>query len=129
MLPSGYLFNDASALDTIRQKIFDKVGLTQIPLQEVGVFSDPARDPRRRVICLAYMAVGQFQTIKQWTQYGMVSYHALKDLPILAFDHAQIIKRAYALLRDQLTTTSIAQHFLPKTFTLTALKTVYDTIL
>ena len=129
MLPSGYVFNDASAQDTLREKIFHKIWLKNIPLQEVWSFSDPSRDSRRRVICLAYMSVGQFHDIKQWTKYGSVSYHALKELPVLAFDHAQIIKRAYAILREQLATTSIAQHFLPKTFTLASLKTVYDIIL
>lgn len=129
MLPSGYVFNDASAQDTLREKIFHKIWLNNIPLQEVWSFSEPWRDSRRRVICLAYMSVWQFYDIKKRTHYGSVSYHSIKDLPVLAFDHAQIIKRAYALLREQLATTSIAQHFLPKTFTLTEFKTVYDIIL
>ncbi len=128
-LPGGYMEDSASAEKTIVKKLFDKVWLKNIYLEQYHTFTDPKRDPRYRAINISYFSIGTYTDIKKYSPYGKVEFHHLKQLPKLAFDHQEIIRHAYRVLRERLFHSNIAQFFLPKQFTFKQLKEVYDTIL
>jgi len=128
-LPGGYLENDKPADQTVMEKLLMKVGLRNIYLEQCGTFTDPKRDPRYRAITIGYISIGEYHDIKKYSHYGEVAFRPLKKLPRMAFDHKDIIRHAYSVLRYKLMHSNIAQFFLPKYFTLQQLQQVYDTIL
>ncbi len=128
-LPGGYLENDKSADQTVMEKLLMKVWLRNIYLEQFETFTDPKRDARYRAITIWYMSIGNYHDIKKYSQYGEVGFLSVKTLAKLAFDHRDIMKRAYAVLRAKLFHSNIAQFFLPRYFTLQQLQAVYDTIL
>ncbi len=128
-LPGGYMEDWASAEKTIMKKLFVKVWLKNIYLEQYHTFTDPKRDPRYRAINISYFSIGTYTDIKKYSPYGKVDFHPLKKLPKLAFDHQEIIRHAYRVLRERLFHSNIAQFFLPKQFTFKQLKEVYDAIL
>lgn len=128
-LPGWYLENDKSADQTVMEKLLMKVGLRNIYLEQFETFTDPKRDARYRAITIWYMSIGNYHDIKKYSLYWEVSFLGIKTLAKLAFDHRDIMKRAYAVLRDKLFHSNIAQFFLPRYFTLQQLQAVYDAIL
>lgn len=128
-LPGWYLENEDSAEQTVTKKLMIKVGIKNMYLEQFSTFTDPTRDPRYRAITIWYMSIWHYHDIKHYSHYGEVSFHPLRKLPVMAFDHKDIITASYVALRNKLTHSNIAQFFLPKYFTLQQLQTVYDTIL
>lgn len=128
-LPGGYIDDNKSADDTVMEKLLIKTWLRHIYLEQFWVFSDPKRDPRYRAISLWYISIGIFNDIKKYSQYGEVAFHSIKTMAKLAFDHREIMTKAYMVLRHKLFHSNIAQFFLPRYFTLQQLQEVYDIIL
>ncbi len=128
-LPWWYLTDDKSAEQIVSEKLQLKVGLRNIYLEQFQTFTDPQRDPRYRAITIWYLSIGDYHDIKKYSHYGEVAFHSVRTLQKIAFDHREIVKKAYSVLRYKLFHSNIAQFFLPKTFTLTQLQEVYDAIL
>lgn len=128
-LPGWYLENDKSADQIVVEKLLMKVWLRNIYLEQFHTFTDPKRDARYRAITIGYMSIWNYHDIKKYSQYGEVAFLGIKTLAKLAFDHRDIMKQAYATLRNKLFHSNIAQFFLPRYFTLQQLQSVYDTIL
>lgn len=121
--------NNKSADQTVAEKLRIKVGLKRVYLEEFAVFTKPDRDHRYRCITIAYMSIGEYHDIKTYSQYGDVQFHSINKLPQIAFDHVEIIRKSYEVLRAKVMHTNIAQFFLPRYFTLRQLQQVYDIIL
>lgn len=127
-LPWWYLLPDKSAEQTIMLKLFHKIGILNPYLEQIHVFTDPYRDNRYRAINISYLSAGIYNNIKDVSSYGEVSFHSIKKLPQLAFDHQEVISYAHRILQQKLIQSNIAQFFLSKQFTLTELQLVYDCI-
>lgn len=128
-LPGWYVENDKSADQTVMEKLLMKVWLRNIYLEQFHTFTDPKRDPRYRAITIGYMSIWNYHDIKKYSQYGEVAFHGIKTMAKLAFDHREIMKKAYLVLREKVFHSNIAQFFLPRYFTLQQLQLVYDAIL
>ena len=100
-------------------------------LEQVGTFGRPGRDPRTRVISVAYFALVRPALVPQIRTGGDASrarwYPAL-DLPALAFDHDAILAAALARARRDLATTRIAFALVPEMFTIQELRAVHEAI-
>lgn len=127
-LPWWYLLPEKSAEQTIMIKLFHKIGINNIYLEQLHTFTDPHRDSRYRAINIAYFSAGIYQNIKDISLYGEVQLHSVRNIPSLAFDHQEVILHAHMILQQKLLTSNIAQFFLPHYFTLTQLQHVYDLI-
>ncbi len=103
-------------------KTFDR------PAQSVGGRTVPGRDPRGRVISVAYFAIVQPEAAATVQRTG-VEWRPLDDLPALAFDHEEIVKYALWRLRNKIQYTPVAFELLPREFTLTDLQEVYEAVL
>lgn len=112
---------------SVNRMLYEKLWLTRIYHEQLYTFTSVDRDPRNRAVSIAFMTVSR-DFGKPSGPY-ITQYHDLKHLPELAFDHQEIIRYAYQRLKYKLEYTNIAQHFLPKYFTLTELQNVYETIL
>ena len=121
-LPGGLLENNESAKETLERKLKDLLGINNIFLSQFYTFTDPKRDPRGRVISIGFIALVNNELIK-----SKESWHDVKGLNELAFDHKKIIEKAQEHLKKNIDTLIVKQ-FMPKYFTLNNLQKVYEII-
>lgn len=130
-LPGGFALAGESTEDAALRELFEETGLQDIFLEQLYTFSSPARDPRGRVISVAYMALVQpaaHHAIAS-TDAARAMWHSTGALPELAFDHAQIVEVAQARLRGKLRYQPVGFELLPDRFTLSQLQHLYEVII
>ena len=113
-LPGGFLEPDEDLDTCARRELAEETGFTGLALHQFAVFSAPRRDPRERVISVAYLAVAPASaTIVAGSDATRARWYPLGALPRLAFDHAAIIAKAIAALCHALRDTRTAHALLP----------------
>jgi len=130
-LPGGFVNLDESLEEGARRELEEETGVTGVFLEQLYTFGQPDRDPRERVITVAYYALIPTDTIeiRAATDAEGVSWFGMHELPELAFDHRKILDMAHRRLVDKLDYSTIAFQFMPKEFTLPELQQVYELIL
>ncbi len=101
-------------------------------LEQLGAFGRPNRDPRTRVISVAYHALVRPTLVPHVSGGGDAAgarWFPVVERPPLAFDHDEIVERALARVRGDLEGTSVAFALVPETFTIAELRTVHEVIL
>ena len=123
-LPGGPL-GPAERLGTSAGRhLASKVDLTDIAhLEQLETRSDPARDPRGRVLATAYLAV--VPTDVEPRVPADTAWHPVADLPPTAFDHGSIVESARDRLRAKLSYTNLGFALAPDTFTIAQLRDIY----
>ncbi|MDE2349588.1 MAG: NUDIX hydrolase [Gammaproteobacteria bacterium] len=129
-LPGGFVRIEESLDEAARRELREETGLDCVALDQIGAFGDPRRDPRERVISIAYLAVVQMDTVAlcAGTDAARARWWPSESLPPLAFDHAEILSRARNRLRDTVAVTPLAAKFLPEIFTLSELQASYEAL-
>lgn len=94
--PGGFMEMNETCEQAARRELTEETSLKlDMPFQLVGVYSDPERDPRGRVVTTAYMVVlAQCQPAKAADDAAEARWFDVTDLPPLAFDHSKILKDA-----------------------------------
>ena len=130
-LPGGFVGIDESLEDGARRELQEETGVSDVWLEQLYSFGAPDRDPRERVITVAYYALipSDRLEIRAATDAEAVGWFALDELPELAFDHARIVAMAQERLAAKLDYSTIAFQFMPAQFTLSELQRVYEIIL
>ncbi len=127
-LPGGSLTSAERLGTSLSRHLATKVDLTDIGfLEQLETRSDVDRDPRRRVIATAYLAL--VSTDVTPTIPADTGWFAVDQLPPTAFDHASIISSGIDRLRAKLTYTNLAFALVPATFTIAHLRVVYEACL
>lgn len=130
-LPGGFLDIDEDIDTCAARELAEETGLTDLYLEQLYTFGAPGRDPRERVISVAYYALVCSDRVRHAaaaSDAAAVAWFAFDALPPLAFDHAQIIAKAHERLVAKLDYSSIALQLLPETFTLSELQAIYETL-
>ena len=141
-LPGGFLNIDEVPEDNIRRKLSDKTQVTQCYLEQLYTFCGLDRDPRARVISIAYLGLmnevqaNQIGDEAEWftVRTDSSSVEIENNGTVLfaqdfGFDHYTIIRAALERLQSKILYSDIIFHLLPKAFTLTGLQNAYETIL
>lgn len=129
-LPGGFVRIDEGLDAAARRILADKAGLDDAWLEQLYSFGDPGRDPRMRVVTIAYFAlVPAGYLAAALARHDDLTLALLDALPALAFDHAAIVDHAAARLRGKLDYAPVAFALLPPLFTLRALQEVHEAIL
>lgn len=131
-LPGGFIDIDEDLLDCAKRELAEETGLTGIYLEQLYTFGTPGRDPRERVISVAYYALvpqDEAGPVRADSDAADVGWFPVDDLPPLAFDHADIVAMAQRRLASKIEYSTLALQFMPERFTLSALQSVYEIIL
>jgi ADP-ribose pyrophosphatase YjhB (NUDIX family) len=127
-LPGGPLGGTERLGASAGRHLATKVDLTDIAhLEQLETRSDPARDPRGRVLATAYLALVSADAEPRIP--ADTTWHPAGDLPPTAFDHGSIIGSARERLRAKLSYTNIGFALAPETFTIAQLRDIYATAL
>lgn len=94
-----------------------------------GTLAVPGRDPRGRVISVAYFGLVPPEGHELDLENQELLWAPIDDLPPLAFDHAEIVQYALWRLRNKILYSTVAFQLLPDDFTLTQLQKVYEHVL
>lgn len=127
--PGGFLKMDESAEEGALRELREETGLQGAYLQQFHSFSAPDRDPRERVITIAYYALVKLQEVKGADDASDARWFALDEVPPLAFDHDLILRTALKALRRQIYFEPIGFELLPEKFTIKELQKLYEAIL
>lgn len=130
-LPGGFVEPEECLEDCALRELREETGVAGVYLEQLYTFGNPARDPRERVISVAYYGLAPVSSIdpQAGSDAGQVGWFDVDELPELAFDHVDIVAKARERLRAKLDYSTIAFQFMPKKFTLSELQAVYQTIL
>ncbi len=133
-LPGGFVGAQEGLYEAALRELKEETNVANVYLEQLYTFGQPDRDPRARVITVAYFAllsadeVAQ-QRIHSGSDVGETRWWSIYALPELAFDHQQILDYALQRLRWKLEWTALGFLLLPKEFTLSELQKVYETVL
>ena len=130
-LPGGFIHLDETLETSARRELEEETGVSGVYLEQLYTFGAPERDPRERVITVAYYALipSDKLQLRAATDAEAVGWFGMDELPDLAFDHPDIIATAHQRLVAKLDYSTIAFQFMPKAFTLSELQGVYETLL
>jgi 8-oxo-dGTP diphosphatase len=129
-IPGGFVLPDESVEEAARRELQEETAVGQVYLEQLYTFGKPRRDPRGRVITVAYYAlVSPDRRVSAGSDAAEARWWPMSALPKLAFDHAEILDYALERLRNKLEYTTVGFQLLPASFTLTELQQVYEVIL
>jgi 8-oxo-dGTP diphosphatase len=130
-LPGGFVRVDESVDEAARRELVEETGLARVYLEQLYTFGALDRDPRERVVSVAYYALVNLadHRVRAATDAREAAWFALSDLPALAFDHEAIVTLALERLRGKVRYRPVGFELLPPKFTLTMLQRLYEKIL
>jgi 8-oxo-dGTP diphosphatase len=131
-IPGGFVEMNESLDQGARRELEEETGVHDVYLEQLYTFGDPGRDPRTRVISIAYIALigADTQQLRVSDESMDVSWFPVRELPgPLAFDHDTILLFALNRLRSKLEYTTLAFQLLPEVFSILELKHIYEQIL
>ena len=129
-IPGGFVHVDESLENAARRELKEETGVTDVYLEQLFTFGEPKRDPRGRVITVAYIALLSAPlTVRAASDAREARWWSVSELPPLAFDHTQIVNYALMRLRYKLEYSAVGFRLLPDSFTLSELQKAYEIIL
>ena len=130
-LPGGVVRLDETLDAAALRELGEETGLRRIFLEQLYTFGEVARDPRERVVSVAYYALVRMSEhqVTAATDASDAAWFSVDDLPALAFDHEGMVAVAHARLRSKVRYQPIGFELLPPKFSLTRLQRLYEIIL
>ncbi len=130
-LPGGFVRVDETLDDAARRELVEETGLKNVFLEQLYTFGEVYRDPRERVISVAWYALVKLSDhkAKAATDAANAEWFSVSKPPRLAFDHADIVAAAHARLQGKVRYQPIGFELLPAKFTLSELQHLYEAIL
>ncbi len=130
-MPGGFLMRGESLEDAAHRVLNEKTGVKNVYMEQLYTFGDPGRDPRTRVITVAYFALIPWENLNQPESKKItdLTWSSVDQLPKLAFDHKKILNYAVKRLRTKASYSNIVYGLMPGHFRLSELQTMYEIII
>ena len=129
--PGGFVDMDEPIETAARRELEEETGLVNLYMEQLFTFGGVERDPRGRVVSVAYYALVKASNyvVTAASDARQADWFAIDKLPDLAFDHALIMETAINRLRSKVRYMPIGFELLPEKFTLSQLQDLYEAIL
>ncbi|MCM1142902.1 MAG: NUDIX hydrolase [Muribaculum sp.] len=129
-LPGGFMKIEESIEECACRELEEETNVKDIYMEQFHVFSRVGRDPRERVVTVAFLALvkkSDFHVIGG-DDAAKAEWFKSDELPHLAFDHKDIIETANKVLQDRLKVSPIAFQLLDDKFTLPDIRRIYEAV-
>ncbi len=130
-LPGGFVEKQEALEEAALRELEEETSVKNVFIEQLYTFGSPQRDPRGRVVSVAYFALVNLEEhpIHADSDAQQAAWFRIDQLPPLAFDHADIIQMAITRLRNKVRYQPIGFELLPEQFTLGQLQALYETVL
>lgn len=130
-IPGGKVRVDETLDEAARRELYEKTGVKNVYLEQLYSFGETKRDPRARIISVAYFALVDSNKVKldPTTKYHDIKWAPVEKMGNLAYDHNKIIDYATMRLHYKIQTSNIIWGLMPEKFTLAELQNVYEIII
>lgn len=130
-IPGGFVLNEESLEEAVERELFEETGVKINYLEQLYTFGKPKRDPRGRVVSVAYFGLVRPNAFKIFasTDAEQVQWFNITALPELSFDHQEILDMAITRLQGKITYEPIGFELLDKKFPFSDLEKLYTTLL
>lgn len=130
-LPGGFVRVDETVDEAAWRELAEEAGLENVFLEQLYTFGAVNRDPRERVVSVAYYALVKLSDhrAKAATDAAHAEWFPISETPKLAFDHADVLAAALARLKGKVRYQPIGFELLPPKFTLSQLQHLYEAVL
>jgi 8-oxo-dGTP diphosphatase len=130
-LPGGFVDMDESLRDAALRELEEETSVRDVYLEQLYTFGDPGRDPRGRVVSVAWYALvaPDAHAPIAASDAADARWHPIDALPELAFDHGRILQTARDRLRAKVRYAPVGFELLPERFTLGELQSLYEAVL
>lgn len=127
--PGGFLKPLETAEECARRELKEETGLETAYMEQFHTFSTPDRDPRERVITIAFLTLVRMSEVNGGDDAADARWFPLNQVPKLAFDHDMILREAINRLRERIHFKPIGFDLLPQKFSMKELQLLYESIL
>ena len=127
--PGGFMRIDETAEECAKRELREETSLNVQLLKQLGAFSGVHRDPRERVVSVAFYALVQPSEVVGGDDASHAEWFPLEEVPQLAFDHDFILRKAMQQLRKDIYFEPIGFELLSSAFTMSELQRLYEAIL
>ena len=134
-LPGGFVRPDEDLKAAAVRELAEETGLAERPwhLEQLGAYGAPGRDPRMRVVTIAYWAVcADMPDVRGGGDAAAADFVRMEDIERgaarLAFDHERIVRDAAERIRSGMEHTALAAGFCPPEFTIRELRRAYEAV-
>jgi len=131
-IPGGFVLEHESLEAAVKRELQEETGIEVNYLEQLYTFGEPKRDPRQRVIAVAYFGLvktSQYQQLKASTDAENAKWFSIKKLPALAFDHKKVLNTAIERLRTKIRYQPIGFELLDKKFPFSDVEKLYAALL
>ena len=131
-IPGGFVLDSESLEEAVERELLEETGIKINYLEQLYTFGKPNRDPRQRIVSVAYFGLvksAQFEKLNASTDAEEAQWFNIKNLPKLAFDHANILTIAIERIRNKIKYQPIGFELLDKKFPFSDLEHLYAILL
>ncbi len=129
-LPGGFMNIDESIEECAMRELREETGVSDIYLEQFHTFSSVRRDPRERVVTVAFLTLVRMSDFRLLAgdDAAKASWFWVDELPPLAFDHGEIVALARKKLPEIMRTRPIGFRLLDEKFSMTELQRLYEAV-
>jgi 8-oxo-dGTP diphosphatase len=131
-IPGGFVLENENLEDAVKRELQEETSITVNYLEQLYSFGEPTRDPRQRIISIAYFALvnsSHFAALKASTDAAAAEWFSINKLPTLAFDHKKILQVATSRLKAKVQYEPIGFELLDVEFGFSDLEKLYSILL